>query len=85
MARSMKTRIMRSKKVSSTAPMISRTVPLAHPSCSQLAAVSSSAASNACITPRKADGEHPTCVSRCRRAKNSLIVSSPTPRLRPNV
>src|SRR5262249_3303543 len=81
----MQTRIMRSKKVSSTAPMTSRTAPVAYPSCSQVAVVSKSAASNACITPRKADGEHPTCVVRCSRAKNSLIVSRPTPRLRPNV
>ena len=85
MDRSRQTSIIRSKNVSSTAPMISRTSPPAHPSCSQASAVSSSAASNVCITWRKAEGEHPACVSRCRRAKNSLIVSSPTPRLSPKI
>src|SRR5580765_4811637 len=52
-------KIMRSKNVSSTAPMISRISPPAQPSCSQASAVSSRAASNACMTPRNAEGEHP--------------------------
>ena len=51
--------------------------PRAHPSCSQAIVLSSSAASNPCITPRKADGAHPTGVARGSRAKNSLIVSRP--------
>ena len=36
------------------------------------------------MTVRKALGEHPTCASRRRRPKNSLSVSAPTPRLKPN-
>src|SRR5712692_3146728 len=71
------------KKVSSTAPMISRTSPVVVACFSHACAVSTLVFSSACITPRKAEGEHPTCVSRRRRAKNSLIVSIPTPRLRP--
>src|SRR5262249_61523296 len=35
-------------------------------------------------TLRRALGEHPTCPSKRRRLKNSLSVSAPTPRLRPN-
>jgi hypothetical protein len=37
-----------------------------------------------CMPQRRALGEHPTCASRRRRPKNSLSVSAPTPRLRPN-
>src|SRR5215216_4172705 len=36
------------------------------------------------MTLRRALGEHPTCPSKRRRLKNSLSVSAPTPRLRPN-
>lgn len=57
----------------------------ATPSCSQASAVSTIVPANASITPRKAEGEQPTWVSRRRRAKNSLIVSTPTPRFRPKV
>lgn len=73
------------RKVSSTPPIISRTSPVALASCSQVAAVSPAVSANACITCGKAPGEQPTCVSRCKRAKNTLIVSTPTPRLRPKV
>src|SRR5262252_10781957 len=75
--RSIKINIICSKNVSSTAPMISRTSAPAHASCSQSCAVSSNAVSTACMTPRKAEGEDPTCVSRWRRVKNSLNVSRP--------
>ena len=64
--------------------MTGRISPWAMPSFSQAAAVSSRRRSNVCITVRKALGEHPTCASRRRRPKNSLRVSAPTPRLRPN-
>src|SRR6267378_715854 len=50
----MNTNIIRSKKVSSTAPMMGRTSPAATPSCSQAVAVSRIACSNACSTPLKA-------------------------------
>ena len=53
----MQIRIMRSKTFHPRLQVISRTSPAACPSCSQAAAVSSSAVSNACITPRKAEAE----------------------------
>lgn len=76
---------MRSKQVLSTAPMISYPSLVATLSFFQVAAVSKIAASNVCITRRKAEEEQPICVAGWSRAKNSCIVSIPTPRLSPNV
>jgi len=72
-----------SKKVSSTAPRLSRPSPAATPSCSQARAVASIVTATATSTPRQAAGAQPTCVARQRRAQNSLLVSTPTPRVRP--
>jgi hypothetical protein len=83
--RSRPMRIIRATHVSATAPRLSRPSPPAPPACSQASAVASSAASHACLTPRKADGDHPSGVSRRRRTKNALLVASPTPRVRPHV
>lgn len=56
----MNTNIMRSKKVSSTVPIIGRTSPASIPSRSQAAVVSKITCSKAGITPRKALGEWPS-------------------------
>src|ERR1044071_7306498 len=46
----------------------------APPAFSQAPAVPSSAASKACMMPRSAEGEPPTCLSKRRRVKNALMV-----------
>jgi len=74
---------MRSKHVSSTAPMLSRPSAPAHAACSQAPVVASNAASQAGMPPRKAAGAQPPCVSRGRRVPNALRVSTPPPRLSP--
>jgi hypothetical protein len=58
--------------------------PWAMPACSQTAVASKTKRSNVCITVRKVLGEHPPCSSGRRRPNNSLRVSAPTPRGRPN-
>src|SRR5437870_11176212 len=78
----MHTSSMRSKKVSSTAPMMGVVSLAAIPSRSQACAVSRVACSTMSMKPRKALGEQPTCLSRRRWTKNSWMVSAPTPRLR---
>lgn len=82
--RARQTSIRRSKHVASPAPRLARPSSPVHASFSPAAAGARSAAANAGITLRKAEGAHPPCPSRGRRVKHSRMGSSPPPRVRPN-